>query len=270
MDSTKSLVRNQTLAVSDDPNEQIDWDVNDGADSATLGDFQIRRWSPVQFSSRMPGKAEHLGEFFCSVDSTFLPVLPLVVLRWHPSRAMFAANNPKAPECSSDDAVTGTQYGACARCKFNPNFNSQLAEALKAGTPSKSCKGGYTYLCSEAWSGNLAVITLSGSSAAVGRKLNAALKTLKMGMFSGVVQLSTIKTVNDKGEFYTLAFEIVEQMRLASQVRPFAKMAESMRGVKIRETTEDDHDEAVGPVSTGNIPTGPSVQSVMDDDAIPF
>ena len=139
---------------------------------------------------------------------------------------------------------------------------------MRAGTPAKSCKGGYTYLCSEAWSGNLAVITLSGSSAAIGRKLNAALKTLKMGMFSGVVELSTVKTVNDKGEFFTLAFKIVEEMRQPSQVRPFAKMAESMRGVAIREASgDDDHD---GPISTGNIPTGPSVQAVMDDDAIPF
>lgn len=269
MDQTIAL-RPQALAQAEPidpaigPADVMDYDPNEGFDNVQIDDFQIRRWSLVQFSSRMPGKAEHLGEFFCSLDGSFRPTLDLVVLRMHPSRALFGGGNQRAPECSSDDGQHGTVHGACARCKFNPQFNATLAAQIKSGEPAKNCKGGYTYLTSEAWSGNLALITISGSSAAVGRRLNGALRALARGMFSVVVRLSTVKTVNDKGEFFTLAYQIVEEFPV-SVAREFYNVSKSMAGVKLR--AADDADEVAAPAT---IPTGPSVNAIVNDEAIPF
>src|SRR5579885_738271 len=104
----------------------------EGLEDLGQRDFVLPRWSLIQPTSRKEGADEHVGQFLRNIDGEFRAELLTVILKVSPTRLLWSGDPTETqPECVSRDAVTGSVYGACARCQFNPSASPDLMRDLQ-------------------------------------------------------------------------------------------------------------------------------------------
>ncbi len=245
----------------------------EGLEGLGQRDFVIPRWNLIQPTSQFDGAEQHVGQWRNSITGEFRAVLDVVILSISPSRVLWSGDRSEQhPECTSRDAVTGSEYGACAACQFNPQANRDLAAALRDGQKElKACSYGYTYLVADRETSEVAIIGVRGTSLRAVRPLQTQFLSKRRPTYTAGVRLATRLEKNDRGKFVVLDPQ-VEAWFEPSEIEPWQALARATRGLGSQEpevVVEEAHAEPEAAPATPEPPTQPTPRAQAARRAAP-
>lgn len=217
----------------------------EGLEDLDQSDFILPRWSIVQPTSKREDADDHLGQFVRNIDGEFRPSIDAVLLKVNQSRILWSGDlNDKHPECVSRDGLTGSVYGACAKCQFNTLINP----GLRTDSNAKRCNFGYTViLIDDLDAGSMALFGAMGTSVRPMKVLTTQIMQRRRPLFSWVVRFETEKITNDRGKFYVLKASLAKQLDDADTAI-WRDLYHSLAGAAIRDYDEaQDGEEAPPP-----------------------
>lgn len=134
-----------------------------------------------------------VGEMYTKQGEVFGNKIDFVPIRSHFKRTRFVQGQ-QAPDCQSDDGVTGSKYGACENCVYKRfEEGAKNPNACRSGTSVTGVIDGFA-------NGKLYQIDFMKKSAPAGKKL----KTLAIppALYAIKVQIFTEKETNKDGQDY--------------------------------------------------------------------
>jgi hypothetical protein len=204
---------------------------NEGFDDFSSQDLQIPVIKIVHGTSKMEGHGKHGGEFWNSVSGDFKQTLEAVVLRMNHVRSLFEKGNDK-PLCLSRDAITGSAYGACARCRYNAQVHNDL---WQAGEDALRCDLGFSLMLVDAETSELGLFTASKTNYNAIRKLVTFWKAQKPRRDLYTIKWKFTTTVMEKPgkQWNQLDVSLSKLLNTKAEVQPYRDLFEMMKSVQM-------------------------------------
>jgi hypothetical protein len=218
----------------------------EGLEALGQRDYILPRWSLVQPTSRRDGADEHVGQFVRNIDGEFRPYLDTVILRVSPTRILWSGDPSETqPECVSRDGITGSVYGACASCQFNPSANPALLQEIAAARREgrlplhKVCNYGYTFvLVDDLESGSVALLGAMGTSVRPAKTLNTQFLMRRRPPYSAIVRWEAVRQTNERGKFYVLQPSIRQWLDSEATAR-WRELYQAIAAAAVTDVPED-------------------------------
>lgn len=234
--TTETIERNTDLAPyrPNVPSTELGAFGIEGLESLDRNDLVLPRKTILQPTSKKDGEA---GCFHDNLTNTAVPEIECVILSITHTRSLWSGDpSAERPECTAMDGISGSRYGKCALCQFNPNNNATLWEKGQ-----KRCGPGYLLLAADRNNDDaMFIFSALKTSAKPVKPFITELKTQRRRPpFYFLTRMTTSQEKNDLGKFYVLKLAIICPLG-AADVEKYHQMYLSMRDAVIRDIEDDE------------------------------
>lgn len=174
----------------------------EGVEGFSRSDLRIPVLKVVQGTSRMEGADSHIGQFYDTITQEFTPTIDVVILRSRHTRAKFeVGGDSDRPECVSRDCVTGSKFGACARCEWNAQIHQELWRPENAAD---RCSLGYYLMLLLPDAGLPASFTAQKTNTNAVRTINTLTLAKRLPIWGYTWTFSTVRRTEGNKKWYEL------------------------------------------------------------------